>query len=422
MDSYVFRVQHSDTVNDQKVTFTLDDSRKTLVDATSFYQGQYYGSMSVIVSPTNAGYVEKRLINRQCAVGQEGRERRSRPLVRCVESPSVGWHKVTLTLDATGMPGSSRLSFRFAISRVDGDIEDAARAAGGKALALVFVNDQGRNTVPSQPPVSKLNAANVRLIRAVAAKNPNTVVVLNTGTPVVVADWIHNPNVKALLNMWHSGQEGGTATARLLLGQANPSGHATVTWPRHESDTVEGYKQLRGLYPGDTAGTHLNRVNGEGKTPSIESQGIYSGYRFYDNLGVPVQFPFGYGLSYTTFKFSGLKLEAKKDGAVDVTFDVTNSGRVAGAAVPQVYVGPGPVVDGVQQSLRSLRGFDRVSLEPGETKQVTINLDQRSFQYWSEANQRWITGFGSRMIYVGDADEPASLPLSATLQLSKRSE
>jgi beta-glucosidase len=95
---------------------------------------------------------------------------------------------------------------------------------------------------------------------------------------------------------------------------------------------------------------------------------------------------------------------------------------VAGAAVPQVYVGPGPVVDGVQQSLRSLRGFDRVFLGPGETKRVTINLDQRSFQYWSEANQQWITGFGSRIIYVGDADEPASLPLSATLQLSKRSE
>jgi beta-glucosidase len=421
-DSYVFRVQHSATINGQKVIFMLDDSRKTLVDATSFYQGQYYGNMSVIVSPTNAGYVEKGLVNRQCALGQERRERSSRPLVRCIESPSVGWHRVTLTLDATGLPESSRLSFRFAISRADGDIEDAARAAEGKSLALIFVNDQGRNTVPSQPPVSHLNATDVRLIKAVAAKNPNTIVVLNTGTPVVVADWIDDPNVKAVLNMWHSGQEGGTATARLLLGQANPSGHTTVTWPKHESDTVEGYNQLRGLYPGDTAGIHLERVNGEGETPSKESQGIYSGYRYYDNLGIPVQFPFGYGLSYTTFKFSDLKLDAKKDGTVDVSFAVTNSGRVAGAAVPQVYVGPGQTVDGVQQSLRSLRGFDRVSLEPGETRQVTVNLDQRSFQYWSEANQQWITNFGSRTIYVGDADEPSSLPLSARLQLLKRSE
>jgi len=85
-------------------------------------------------------------------------------------------------------------------------------------------------------------------------------------------------------------------------------------------------------------------------------------------LGVPVQFPFGYGLSYTTFKFAALTLQPEKDGTVDVTFAVTNSGRVAGAAVPQVYVGPGPAVDGVQQSLRSLRGFDRVYLEPGEVQ------------------------------------------------------
>ena len=117
-----------------------------------------------------------------------------------------------------------------------------------------------------------------------------------------------------------------------------------------------------------------------------------------------------------------MKLDAKKDGTVDVTFAVTNSGHVAGAAVPQVYVGPGPVVDGVQQSLRSLRGFDRVSLGPGETKQVTINLDQRSFQYWSESSQRWVTNFGNRTVYVGDADEPSSLSLSATVQLKKPSE
>jgi beta-glucosidase len=139
-------------------------------------------------------------------------------------------------------------------------------------------------------------------------------------------------------------------------------------------------------------------------------------------LGVPVQFPFGYGLSYTTFKFAALTLQPKKDGTVDVTFAVTNSGRVAGATVPQVYVGPGPAVDGVQQSLRSLRGFDRVYLEPGESRQVTINLDERSFQYWSEPSQQWITNFGSRTIYVGDADEPSSLPLSSTLRLIKHSE
>jgi beta-glucosidase len=135
-----------------------------------------------------------------------------------------------------------------------------------------------------------------------------------------------------------------------------------------------------------------------------------------------VQFPFGYGLSYTTFKFSDLKLEVKEDGSAIVTFGVRNSGRAAGAVVPQVYVGPGPVIDGVQQAVRSLRGFDRVYLEPGQIKQVTITLDQRSFQYWSESGQRWVTNYGNHTIFVGEADALESLPLSATVKLIERNQ
>ena len=416
-DSYVFRIQHSAAIPDANVSFTLDNSRKSLVDAGSFYQGSWYGSMSVVVSPTNAGYIEGGLRNRQCALPQERQGRQSPRLVNCNESPIVGWHRVKLTLDATGLPTNSALSFRFAVSRTNGDIADAAADAEGKALAVVFVDDQGRNTVPNTPALSSLSPAQIQLIKAVAARNPKTVVVVNTGTPFIVKEWIDDPNVRAVLNMWQSGQEGGTATARLLLGQANPSGHTTITWPKDNTDTIEGYNQLRGLYPGDTAGTHLERVKGSGDDPSVESQGIFSGYRYYDNLGVPVQFPFGHGLSYTAFKFSALKLEAKADGTVAVTFGVKNSGHAAGAVVPQVYVGPGPAIDGVQQSVRSLRGFDRLYLEPGQTKQVTLTLDARSFQYWSEPGQRWLTNYGNRTIFVGEADTPEALPLSATIKL-----
>ena len=420
-DSYVFRIQQSAALADANVSFTLDNSRKTLVDSGSFYRGSWYGNMSVVVSPTNAGYIEEGLKNRQCALPQEKKERSRQTIVRCTEYPSVGWHKVTLIADATDLPANSVLSLRFAVSRINGDIADAAADAEGKALALVFVDDEGRNTVPNTPALSSLSAKQLQLIKAVAAKNSNTVVVFNTGTPFIVKEWINDPNVKAVLNMWQSGQEGGTATARLLLGQANPSGHVTITWPKDNTDTIEGYSQLRGLYPGDTAGTHLERV-GSGENPSTQSQGIYSGYRYYDNLAVPVQFPFGYGLSYTTFKFSDLKLEMKEDGSATVTFGVRNSGRAAGAVVPQVYVGPGPVIDGVQQAVRSLRGFDRVYLEPGQIKQVTITLEQRSFQYWSESGQRWVTNYGNRTIFVGDADALESLPLSATVKLIERNQ
>ena len=418
-DSYVFRIQHSVEISEKNVRFTLDSSTKTLVDSSSFYQGSWYGSMAVPVSLTNAGYIEEGLRNRQCALREEGKGRPSRPIVWCEESPAVGWHKIALTVDATGLSESSGLSVRFAVSRTNSDIEDAAADAKGKALALVFVDDQGRDTVPGAPAISSLSEAQIRLIKAVAAKNSNTVVVLNTGTAVIVKEWIDDPNVKGVLNMWQTGQEGGTATARLLLGQANPSGHVTITWPKDNTDTIEGYNQPRGLYPGDTAGSHPERVGGS-DSPSIESEGIFSGYRYYDNLGLPVRFPFGYGLSYTTFRFSGLGLESRDDGTVAVSFTARNSGRSAGAVVPQVYVGPGPAIDGVQQAVRSLRGFERIYLEPGQAKQMTILLDRRSFQYWNESGQKWITNYGKRTIFVGDADTLGSLTLSAEIRIRDR--
>ena len=416
-DSYVFRVQHGTAISDANVQFTLDGSSKSLVDAASFYQGAWYGSMSVPTSQTNAGYVEAGMRNLQCAPVPEKRTRSQHPVVPCATSPTVGWHKVSLTVDATGVAGNSGVSFRFALSRRNGDIADAAADAKNKALALVFVDDEKRNVVPEAAPLSSLTEEQLQLIRTVAAQNPNTVVVLNTGTPFVVKEWINDPGVKAVLNAWQTGQEGGTAIARLLLGQANPSGHLTISWPTDSSGTIEGYNQIRGLYPGDTAGTHPERVS-SGDEPAIESQGIFSGYRYYDNLGIPVQFPFGYGLSYTRFNFSALKLAAKEDGSVAVTFNVKNVGRLAGAAVPQVYVGPGPAIEGVQQAVRSLRGFDRVYLEPGQSKQIMITLDERSFQYWNESRQQWVTDNGNRNIYVGDADAAKSLPLSASIMIA----
>ncbi len=121
-DSYVFRIQHSTALPDDNVHFTLDDSQKSLVEATSFYQGSWYGGQSVVVSPTDAGYVEGGLKNRQCALPAEKRVRNPQTLVRCAESPSIGWHKVTLTVDATSLPASSEVSVRFAVSAPTGTL------------------------------------------------------------------------------------------------------------------------------------------------------------------------------------------------------------------------------------------------------------------------------------------------------------
>ena len=140
-------------------------------------------------------------------------------------------------------------------------------------------------------------------------------------------------------------------------------------------------------------------------------RGHLRGYRYFDKLGITPQIPFGYGLSYTTFGYSNLSVTPKLDGTVDVGFDVKNTGTRAGDEAAQVYVGPGPDHPGIQQAVRSLRGFQRVSLDPGQTKHLTITLDQRSFQYWDETTQQWLNNYGSRRIWVGDSSARANLPL-----------
>ena len=431
------------------VSFTLDGTRLNLNAVTA----NVYGA-TVPSSPTTAGFTEQGLISRTCATGTAALEPGAS---NCTANPialSPGYHSVQITVNNStgclatppavaggGLPAvppvpaaCTPASFRFAYNRTNGDVTDAAAAAVGKKLAVVFVND-GVGAVSSTPnpalpgttisAPTQLSAASTSLINAVAAANPNTVVVLNTANPVLMP-WL--PNVKAALEMWFAGQEGGTSTARILLGLANPSGHSSLSWPANATDTIWGYNQTTPLYPGDTTGTHPERLNGNGgcavvtgsgatcpaASSTVESEGIFNGYRFLDKQGITPAVPFGFGLSYSTFRYSGLTV-TPTPGAADVAFDVTNTGSIDGADVAQVYLGPGPAVAGVQQAVRSLRGFERVDLAAGQTKHVTIHLDKRSFEYWDEKTQSWVTNWGSRQIWVGDADSLSNLPLASTV-------
>jgi beta-glucosidase len=423
-DDYTFRFQSTPNTTptpNQPVSFSLDGQPQTLSAASSFYCGQYYGhNVCVPVGVTNAGYTQAGLTNQQA------------PKTHL----TAGYHAVSTSFrNDTNAPAS----FRFAYSRDTGDALDAAAAARGKAAAVVFVNDNGIQTIDQDaytPPttgVAALPNAQVQLINAVAAANSNTIVVMNTADPVIVKPWIDNPNVKAVLQMWNAGSEGGTATARLLLGQANPGGHTTITWPANPQDTIWGYNQTKPLYPADTTGPHPERLNGTTNTDDADcnsylpapspctktqlTQGIYSGYRYHDQQGLTPEFPFGYGLTYTNFRFSGLKLTPSGSGT-DVSFTVTNTGTRAGTEVAQVYVGAGPQIPGVQQAVRSLRGFQRLTLQAGQAQKATIHLDARAFQYWDEMRQQWTTDPGQRRIWVGDANAPANLPLSGTTTIS----
>jgi len=220
------------------------------------------------------------------------------------------------------------------------------------------------------------------LIQKVAAKNKNVIVVITSGGGVEMTPWLDK--VSGVVEAWYPGQEGGTALAEILTGDVNPSGHLPATFERHWEDnpTHDSY------YP--AAGTN--------KVPYKE--GVFVGYRGYEHNKTKPLFPFGYGLSYTTFKYSNLVADEHS-----VSFDVTNTGSRAGDAVPQVYIAPEQ--SSVPRPPKELKGFARLTLQPGETKSVKVSLNGRSFAFWG--GRVWQVEHGDYDALVGSSSEEIEL-------------
>jgi beta-glucosidase len=242
----------------------------------------------------------------------------------------------------------------------------------------------------------------VALIKAVSNFQPNTVVVLNNGAPVAMSEWIGG--VAAVLEGWMMGQAGGVAIADVLFGKVNPSGKLAETFPIKLSDTP----------------SHINWPGGAGAVSYGE--GLFIGYRYYDAKEMPVLFPFGYGLSYTTFQYSNAKVSAKNFKDVDgvtVTVDVMNTGKLAGKETVQVYVHDQK--SGLIRPEKELKGFAKVELQPGETKSVSIQLDFRAFAYYHPEYKQWITEDGEFDILIAasaaDIREKLTVTLQSTLEL-----
>jgi len=207
--------------------------------------------------------------------------------------------------------------------------------------------------------------------------------------------------VKAILYMWFPGQEGGGATADVLLGKVNPGGKLPMTFPRSPAD-VPAY-----------SANHPERYAGDA-TRVVYSEGIFTGYRHYEQNRIRPLFPFGHGLSYTTFAYSGLKV-APVEGGIDVSFTVKNTGTVAGAEVAQVYVGR-PFRTPVPMAPKTLAGFARVPLQPGESKAVTIRIASRQLSYWAEESDAWKVAVGRRAVMVGASSEAIRLKADADVR------
>ncbi len=276
-------------------------------------------------------------------------------------------------------------------------IAEAVQAAKAAKVAVVFAGlpdayeSEGYDRAHMAMP-----ACQNRLIEAVAGANPNTVVVLHNGSPVEMP-WLGK--VKAVLEAYLGGQAVGIATVRLLYGDANPCGHLAETFPVKLSDNPSY------LYYG-----------GEGDEADYR-EGVFVGYRYYDKKEMPVLFPFGFGLSYTTFACSNLRLSGAKitdQETLTATVTVTNTGSRAGKTVVQLYVGDREST--VLRPIRELKGFEKVELQPGESRDVTFTLDKRAFAYWNAAIHDWHVETGAFTIEVGQSSRDIEVSGEVTVE------
>jgi beta-glucosidase len=242
-----------------------------------------------------------------------------------------------------------------------------------------------------------LTEQQVALIKAVSKVQPKTVVVLNNGAPVVMDAWIDD--VAAVLEGWMMGQAGGVAIADVLFGKVNPCGKLAETFPHKLVDTP----------------AYLNWPGNAGTVRYGE--GLFIGYRYYDARQVPVLFPFGHGLSYTSFAYSNAKVLQKSFKDVDgvtVTVDVTNTGKVAGKEIVQVYVHDQK--SKLVRPEKELKGFAKVALQPGETKSVSIQLDFRAFAFYHPEYSQWVTEDGDFDLLIGASSADIRQTLTVTLE------
>jgi len=301
--------------------------------------------------------------------------------VRRAVELTAGPHQIEIKIspDSSNSPVQVRLNW-YTPEQRKADHEAAIAAAKNAKIAVVFVWTR-------LSPVFGLPGEQNKLVEEVAAVNPNTIVVLNTSQPVALP-WVDK--VKAILEMWWPGDEGGWSTANLLLGKTSPAGRLPVTWGKR----LEDYAATDPKYP------ERSKKGVDGKT--TYSEGVNVGYRWFDKEKIDPLFAFGHGLSYTTFKYSGLKIAKAADGGLDVMVTIKNSGGVESDEVPQVYLGaPSVIPDGVQFPVRALVGFDRVHLAAGEAKTVTLHVAPRQLQYWSTKEGKWVTATGKRTLSVG---------------------
>ncbi|HEY4739280.1 MAG TPA: glycoside hydrolase family 3 C-terminal domain-containing protein [Candidatus Acidoferrales bacterium] len=283
-------------------------------------------------------------------------------------------------------------------------LEDAKKLAATADVVVVAAGFDPHSESEGGDRTFHLPVGQDELIREMAASNKNTIVLLTSGGGVDMNEWIDH--VPALLEDWYPGQEGGRAAAEILFGAVNPSGRLPATFERRWEDNP----------------VHDNYYPAEGTNRVVYKEGVFVGYRGYEHNGTKPLYPFGFGLSYTTFRYGNLvvkpadhqmRADTLSAPLFQVSFDVTNTGTRAGADVAQVYVGD--THSKVPRPAKELKGFARVDLKPGETKTSTVTLDARAFSYYDADAKQWRADPGDFQILVGRSSQEIALHGSVTL-------
>ncbi len=296
--------------------------------------------------------------------------------------------KITTSADASGGPVQVQLAWVTPNDK-KANYEAAITAAKNSKTAVVFIWSRGK------PLFNGLPGDQEKLLNDISDVNSNTIVVINSQDPFTMP-WLGK--VKAVLEMWFPGDEGGWATANLLLGKTSPAGRLPISWIKKLSDNIGN----------DPNHPERSAKGVEGKTTF--SEGLNIGYRYYESEKKDVLFPFGYGLTYSTIEYSGIKTTKTADAGLDVSFTLKNTGKFDSDEVPQVYIdAPKQATEGIMFAISTLAGFDRVSLKAGEARLITVHVPARSLEYWSTAEKQWKRAAGTRTIHVGASSKDLRL-------------
>jgi len=287
----------------------------------------------------------------------------------------------------------------FGVTRADSYVGNKTKALAAKADAVIIcVGFDDKTEGEGFDRRFQLPGGQDELIRQISAVNKNTIVVITAGGNVDMTQWIDK--VPALLDAWYPGQEGGTALTQILFGDYSPSGKLPASFERRWEDNPA----FHSYYPA------------KGESRVQYSEGVFVGYRHYDRSATKPLFPFGFGLSYTTFTYSNVSVtpaSGNLDQPVTVSFEVKNVGRREGAEVAEVYVGDPHA--SIPRPVKELKGFAKLSLKPGESKQVSIHLDRRAFSFYDVGQKNWNTEPGLFDILIGGSSDKIQLRSTFTL-------